>query len=201
MSTDNVIQFRPADDADDSGPPSPELLIPALEACLFSMPGVVTEPQLCAALQINEETVRAAIEALQERQTRTGAGIRVCAVGAGWQLRTETRLVRWVAAIRGGRPFKLSRAALETLAVIAFRQPVSKPSIDDIRGVDSGAVLRMLHDRGLIRMAGRSDEPGRPIAYGTSPTFLELFGMRSLADLPTLKDLRALQPDDPPLTE
>jgi segregation and condensation protein B len=102
-----------------------------------------------------------------------------------------------VAAVRGGRPFRLSKPALETLAVVAFRQPVSKGAIDDIRGVDSGGILRSLLERGLVKLAGRSEEPGRPMLYGTTPAFLTLFGMRSLADLPTLRDLRALADDDP----
>jgi segregation and condensation protein B len=210
---DNVIQLRPAaggevegsdpggEAQEETGAPPPELLIPAVEACLFAVAGVVTLAQLAAALKLDEELVAGAVEALRERQARTGAGVRVVPVGEGWQLRTEPRLATWVAAIRGGKPFKLSKPALETLAVIAFRQPVTKGAVDDLRGVDSGGVLRSLLDRGLIRMLGRADEPGRPITYGTTPAFLELFGMRSLADLPTLKDLRQLQPDDPPLPE
>lgn len=210
---DNVIELRPfgaggaggiglveppATEDGELGPPPPELLIPALEACLFAVAGVVTVAQLAGALKVDEGTVEGALEALRERQVRTGSGIRLVPVGEGWQLRTEPRMATWVAAIRGGKPLKLSRAALETLAIVAFRQPVSKGVVDDIRGVDCGGVMRMLLDRGLLRTAGRSEEPGRPIVYGTTPAFLELFGMRSLADLPTLRDLRALQPDDPP---
>lgn len=218
---DNVIELRPrapgapatpgivglveppAAGADDGelGPPPAELLIPAVEACLFAVAGVVTVAQLAAALKVDEGTVEGALEALRERQIRTGSGIRLVPVGEGWQLRTEPRMATWVASIRGGKPLKLSRAALETLAIVAFRQPVSKGVVDDIRGVDCGGVMRMLLDRGLVRTAGRSDEPGRPMVYGTTPAFLELFGMRSLADLPTLRDLRALQPGDPPGVE
>jgi segregation and condensation protein B len=161
------------------------------------MPGVVSAAQLEAALKVPRERIEAGIEVLRERIARTGAGVRLQEVGDGWQLRTDPRLAQWVAAVRGGKPFRLSRAALETLAVVAFRQPVSKGVIDDIRGVDCGGILRSLLDRGLIRMTGRADEPGRPMTYGTTPTFLEVFGLRSLADLPTLKDLRQLADDDP----
>ncbi len=211
---DKVIPLRPAtarepardaaprtsdsDEPHEQGPPPAELLIPAVEACLFASPGVVTTAQLAAALRMSEELVSVALDALRERLVRTGSGLRLAPVGQGWQLRTDARLAPWVAAIRGGKPFRLSRPALETLAIVAFRQPVTKGAVDDIRGVDSGGVLRMLLDRGLVRMLGRSDEPGRPLTWGTTPAFLELFGMRSLADLPTLKDLRQLQPDDPP---
>jgi segregation and condensation protein B len=207
---DKVIPLRPpglrdaaaptpeTEDAPDQAPPPSELLIPAVEACLFASPGVVTTAQLAAALRVSEELAGVALDALRERLVRTGSGLRLAPVGQGWQLRTDARLAPWVAAIRGGKPFRLSRPALETLAIVAFRQPVTKGAVDDIRGVDSGGVLRMLLDRGLVRMLGRSDEPGRPLTWGTTPAFLELFGMRSLADLPTLKDLRQLQPDDPP---
>lgn len=174
-----------------------ELLVQAIEACLFAMPGVVTGAQLETALRLPRARVEAGVDVLRERLLRTGAGLRVVDVGDGWQLRTDPRLASWVAAVRGGKPFRLSRAALETLAVVAFRQPVPKAVVDDIRGVDCGGILRSLLDRGLVRMAGRSDEPGRPMTYGTTPAFLELFGLRSLADLPTLKDLRQLADDDP----
>lgn len=205
---DNVVLLRPVAgerverdperEDGERGPPPPELLVPAVEACLFASAGVVSVPQLAAALMVDARLIDAALEALGERLRRTGAGVRLAPVGDGWQLRTEARMAPWVAAIRGGKPAKLSRAALETLGVVAFRQPVSKGVVDDIRGVDSGGVLRSLLDRGLLKVVGRSDDPGRPITYGTTPAFLELFGMRSLADLPTLKDLRALKDDAPP---
>ncbi|MFZ5476355.1 MAG: SMC-Scp complex subunit ScpB [Myxococcota bacterium] len=203
MDDDNVIPLRIGPVADEApedvlgGPPPAELLVPAVEACLFAMAGVVTTAQLGAALKLDEGVVAGAIDALRERQARTGAGVRVVPVGEGWQLRTEPRLATWVAAVRGGKPLRLSRPALETLAIVAFRQPIAKGEVDDLRGVDCGGVLRMLLDRGLLRVTGRADEPGRPITYGTTPAFLELFGMRSLADLPTLKDLRALPEEEP----
>lgn len=174
-----------------------ELLIPAIEACLFAMPGVVSWAQLEAALRAPRTRLSAGVEILRERLVRSGSGLRLVEVGDGLQLRTDPRLTSWVAAIRGGKPFRLSRAALETLAIVAFRQPVAKGVVDDIRGVDSGGILRSLLDRGLVRMTGRSEEPGRPMTYGTTPAFLELFGLRSLADLPTLRDLRQLADDDP----
>ena len=192
------VAGEPPKEEAERGPPPPELLVPAVEACLFASAGVVTVAQLAAALMLEERLVEGALEALGERLRRTGSGVRLAPVGEGWQLRTEARLAQWVAAVRGGKPVKLSRSALETLAVVAFRQPVSKSVIDELRGVDCGGVLRMLLDRGLLKIIGRSDEPGRPITYGTTPAFLELFGMRSLADLPTLKDLRALKEDVTP---
>lgn len=194
---DNVIPLSFGEPAAPTvGPPPPELFQAALEACLFANPAILTENQLSTALRSSPSQVREALLALQQKFETLGSGIRLIQAGEGWQLRTDARLSTWVAAIRGVRPFKLSRAALETLAVIAYRQPVSKGVVDEIRGVDCGGVLRMLLERGLVRSVGRSDEPGHPLSYSTTPAFLHTFGIRSLSDLPTLRDLRALSSDD-----
>jgi segregation and condensation protein B len=94
--------------------------------------------------------------------------------------------------LRKERPVRLSRAQVETLAIIAYRQPVTRPEIDDVRGVDSGPVLKLLLERDLVRILGKRDEVGRPIIYGTTPGFLEFFGLNSLKDLPTLKEFTEL---------
>jgi segregation and condensation protein B len=93
------------------------------------------------------------------------------------------------------KPVRLTRAQIETLAILAYRQPITRPEIDDIRGVDSGPVLRLLLERDLVRILGRKDEPGRPVLYGTTVTFLEFFGLRSLKDLPTLREFSELNED------
>ena len=199
----NVVYLRravgPAGERSPGDPDRPcplDLLVAAVEACLFAVPGVVTTRQLADALRAPESQVLGALAALEERLVHASAGIRLHAIGEGWQLRTDIRLAPWVAAIRGGKPGRLTRPANETLAIIAFRQPVTKGVLDDIRGVDCGGVLRMLADRGLVRTDGRAEEPGRPLNWVTTPTFLELFGLQSLADLPTLKDLHALGDED-----
>lgn len=196
MNPDNVVELPLPEEAEQGGPPPPEMVLAAVEACLFANPGVLSLLQLAIALRLDEPTVLAALEQLAARLTGNSSGLRLVQVAEGWQLRTDARLAPWVAAIRGGRPFKLSRAALETLAVIAYRQPVAKAVVDEIRGVDCGGVLRMLLERGLVRTVGRADEPGRAITYGTSPQFLHTFGLRNLAELPTLRDLRSLESDD-----
>jgi len=205
---DNVVALRPvseaAAEAPAEGPVDPQrpcpldMLVAAVEACLFAVPGVVSLGQLSAALRVPEHHVAGALAALEQRLLHTHAGVKLLQVADGWQLRTDSRLAPWVAAIRGGKPFRLTRPANETLAIVAFRQPVTKGVLDDIRGVDCGGVLRMLADRGLVRTDGRADEPGRPLNWVTTPAFLELFGLQSLADLPTLKDLRALGDDEAP---
>jgi segregation and condensation protein B len=90
------------------------------------------------------------------------------------------------------KPVRLTRAQVETLAIAAYRQPITRPEVDDIRGVDSGATLKLLLERDLVRILGKKDEPGRPILYGTTNQFLEFFGLKSLKDLPTLKEFTEL---------
>ena len=138
--------------------------------------------------------VTAAVEALTER--RKGTGIEVAALSSGWHLRTNPESAAWVAKLLVGRPVRLSRAMLETLAIVAYRQPVTRPEVDDIRGVDCGPVLKTLLDRGLVRIIGKKEEVGRPILYGTTPEFLRIFNLRDLSELPTLREFYDLSTED-----
>ena len=99
----------------------------------------------------------------------------------------------WIRKLRAGRPAVLSPAAMETLAVVAYRQPLVKAEVDRIRGVDAGGTLKGLLDKKLVRIVGRKDVPGKPIIYGTTRKFLELFNLKDLTDLPTLRELKDLQ--------
>jgi segregation and condensation protein B len=134
--------------------------------------------------------INAAVEALAAR--RAGSGILVTSAAGGWQLRTNPELALWVGKLLAGRPVRLSRAMLETMAIIAYRQPVTRPEIDDVRGVDCGPVLKTLLDRGLIRIIGKREEVGRPMLYGTTPEFLRTFNLRDLTELPTLREFHEL---------
>ena len=179
-----------------SGPPPDHLIEPALEALLLAAEGPMTDAELDEWLEKpGRRRVREALSRIQSRMMQEQRGLRLVQVAKGWQLRTDVRFARWVAAMRGGKPTRLSKAALETLSVVAYRQPVTRAEIEDLRGVDSGGVLRMLCERDLATVVGRKDEPGRPLIYGTTPGFLSLFNLRSLSDLPTLRDLRALERD------
>jgi segregation and condensation protein B len=113
-------------------------------------------------------------------------------VSGGYQFRTQTRYAPWVQQLIAGRPVRLSRAQLETLAIIAYRQPITRPEIDDIRGVDSSATLRLLLDRALIRTLGHKEEVGRPTLYGTTREFLDFFSLGDLRELPTLREYSEL---------
>jgi segregation and condensation protein B len=119
-------------------------------------------------------------------------GIVLDEVAGGWLFRTNAQYAPFVRELTGGRPVRLSRAQLETLAIAAYRQPITRPEIDEIRGVDSGATLKLLLERDLVRILGKKDEPGRPLLYGTTTHFLEFFNMKSLKDLPTLREFTEL---------
>jgi segregation and condensation protein B len=134
--------------------------------------------------------VVAALDALTAR--RAGSGIHVTSAAGGWQLRTNPEHAPWVGKLLSGKPVRLSRAMLETMAIVAYRQPVTRPEIDDIRGVDCGPVLKTLLDRGLIRIIGKKEDVGRPMLYGTTPEFLRTFNLRDLTELPTLREFHEL---------
>ena len=119
-------------------------------------------------------------------------GVMLAQVAGGFQLRTHPDNAVWVQKLLQAKPARLSRTQIETLAIVAYRQPITRPEIDDVRGVDSGAVLKTLLERELIQIVGRKEEPGRPLLYGTTVRFLEFFNLRSLRDLPTLRDFRDL---------
>ncbi len=133
--------------------------------------------------------VAAALRVLGETYERQGRGLRVVYVAGGYQLRSAPEHGHWVRRLLGGRPPRLSRPMLETLAIIAYRQPCTRPEIEAIRGVDADAVLTTLLERRLIRIQGRKDAPGRPMLYGTTKDFLEVFGLPDLQALPPLGEL------------
>lgn len=178
-------------------PPPAHLLEGAVEALLFAADSPMKLARVDEWLGTpGESAVHDALLAIRDRLRRGPGGVRLVEVAKGWQLRTDPRFGQWVAAMRGGRPVRLSRASLDTLSIVAYRQPCVRSEVEQLRGVDCGGVLRMLVERGLVQVTGRTSDPGRPLLYGTTPAFLELFGLRDLSDLPTLRDLRELQRDD-----
>jgi segregation and condensation protein B len=135
---------------------------------------------------------RQLLDALREEYDRDARGFALCEVAGGYQLRTRPELGAFVQQLEQERPARLSRAALETLAVVAYRQPVTRAEVEHVRGVDCGPVLRSLLERHLVRLAGHREVPGRPMLYGTTRRFLEVFGLASLEELPTLRDVEEL---------
>jgi len=162
-----------------------------IESLLFVSERPLTVEVLKSLLGLRKaDPVREALASLAEASA--GRGIVVHEVAGGWQLRTHPDSAAWVQKVLAARPVRLSRPQLETLAIVAYRQPITRPEIDEIRGVDSGAVLKLLMERDLLRILGKKEEPGRPMLYGTSKHFLEFFNLKDLRDMPTLREFHEL---------
>ncbi len=181
----------------DEPSPPPHELEPAIEAILFAMNRPVSVEELNAWLSNpGKREIRTALRSIQDIMKDEHRGTQLREVARGWQIRTAPRFSKWVALAQGGKPTRLSKAALEALSIVAYRQPVTRNDIDDLRGVDSGAVVKVLIEHNLIEIVGRKQISGTPLLYGTTDNFLSLFNLRDLADLPTLSDLRELEEDE-----
>ena len=178
----------------ESGRSDEDELIPMLEALLFASGEPVQVSTLAEVIQAEVLDVRRALRLFARRLAQEARGIELVEVAGAWQLRTRPEHAKAVLALRGAKPQRLSKAALEVLSVVAYQQPTIRSEIDALRGVDSGAVLKGLLDRGVVRVAGRRDIPGRPLEYCTSRTFLEIFGLKNIDQLPTLKERQELDP-------
>jgi len=164
---------------------------PILESFLFISDSPIRLETLVEILpESNKEAILEGIRQIQTEYEDRSKGIELVEVAGGYQFRTKPSWAGWVSRLKKVKAVKLSQAALETLAIVAYRQPVIRPAIEEIRGVDSGSVLHTLLEKGLIKMMGRKDLPGRPIVYGTTKTFLELFSLNTLSDLPSLKEIQ-----------
>ena len=148
--------------------------------------------------QVDGKQVRAALEELADDLDKADSGVRLVRIGGSWQFRTDPQWAQWLRRFTAKRPVRLSRSAVECLAIMAYRQPATRIDVETIRGVDSGGPIRTLLDRGLLKILGRRDEPGRPMVYGTAPYFLQVFGLNSLSDLPSLNEFSELEPEDLP---
>jgi segregation and condensation protein B len=165
--------------------------LPALlESLLFASATPVPVARLVETLEgPSRAEVLAVLEALAARYEREGRGIRLVQVAGGWQLRTPAEHGPWVRRLLRERPARLSRPMLETLAIVAYRQPCTRLEVEAVRGVDADAVLSTLLERRLVRIVGRKEAPGRPLLYATTRDFLEVFGLPDLNALPPLRDL------------
>jgi segregation and condensation protein B len=141
---------------------------------------------------VDKHTIESALRELQSELETQNRGIRLAEVAGGYQLRTPKVNADWVKKFLGGRPARMGKATLETLAIIAYRQPITRAEIEAIRGVDVDGVIATLLERNLIRAVARKDVPGRPFLYGTTPEFLQLFNLQDLSHLPTLKEMEEI---------
>ncbi len=162
-----------------------------LEAALFASGRPLPTEELAALDEdASPAAVAAALEELREHYDVEGHGVELVEIAGGWQILTRAEYTEAIERAQlAARPQRLSGAALETLAIIAYRQPISRADIEEIRGVAVGGVLKSLHERGLIDVVGRAEGLGRPLLYGTTPLFLEHFALRHLEELPRADEL------------
>ncbi|MGK2906289.1 MAG: SMC-Scp complex subunit ScpB [Desulfuromonadales bacterium] len=171
-------------------------LTPLVEALIFAADGPIKLERMAEALDLDQAEILSAIEALQVDYAEHPRGFFMQEVSGGYQLRTRPEYADYLRKIGRSRPFKFSRPALESLAIIAYRQPVTRSEVEYLRGVDSGSVLKTLLEKRLVRILGKKDVPGKPMIYGTTREFLELFGLPDLAALPTLREFSELAPEE-----
>ncbi len=165
-------------------------LLWAIEAVLFAAGRAVSLKELAHILEVSSEEVKEALKALQEHYQDRGVTLRE--VGGGFRFETRSEFAPYIRRLKLGNPPRLSRAALETLAIVAYKQPITKAEIEAIRGVDSAGALKSLLEKGLIKIAGRKEVPGRPLLYATTRRFLEVFALKDLSELPSLKELEKM---------
>lgn len=165
-----------------------------LEGLIFVSESPLTVDRMKEVLEIPKADLRRLLSEMTEEYRQAERGFLLVEVAEGFQFRTRPEHADWIRKLKKGRGAALSQPALETLAFVAYRQPVVRMDIEKVRGVDSGGVLRTLLERKLIKILGKKDVPGKPLVYGTSRKFLEVFGLRDLSELPTLKDLEGLGP-------
>ena len=164
---------------------------PILESILFVSESPLRLKTLLEIIpEAGKESILEGIRTLMKEYEDPSKGMELVEVAGGYQLRTKPQWAEWISRLKKAKPVKFSQSAMETLAIVAYRQPVIRSQIEAIRGVDAGWILRALMEKGLIKMMGRKDLPGRPIIYGTTQGFLELFSLNSLQDLPTLKEIQ-----------
>lgn len=167
-----------------------------LEAMIFVSEEPLTERSMIEVLQsdgIERVQIKEAIEGIKASwNDNADVGMKLVEVAGGYQFRTKTEVAEWVKRLTDSKPMRLSQASLETLAIVAYRQPIIRSEIEHVRGVDCGGVLKTLVERRLVRIVGKRDEPGQPLIYGTTKEFMELFGLNNLKDLPALADLKEL---------
>ncbi len=170
----------------------PELK-PIVESLIFISDAPLSLDRICVLLEEFERgDIRSALMELTADYRLRGGAVVLAEVGGGYQFRTLPEYAEYLKRLTKSRPPKFSQSALETLAIVAYRQPITRAEVEYLRGVDCGGVLKSCLEKRLVRILGKKDVPGRPLIYGTTKEFLELFSLRDLASLPTLKEVQEL---------
>lgn len=166
-----------------------------VESLLFVASDPLPVDRMKKVLEVSETRIlREALDALAEEYEARGGAFELKEVAGGYQIRTRPEYGPWIKRLIQPTPARLSKAAMETLAIIAYKQPVIRNDVEHIRGVDCGGILRMLMEKKLIRVLGRKAIPGRPLIYGTTRQFLEVFELKDLTELPTPEEVEAMAP-------
>jgi len=164
-----------------------------VEALILSSPEPISAARIAEMIPYcNAGQAKDLVNELNTEYVEQDRSFEIWEVAGGYQIRTRVEFSGYLQKLQKERALRLSQAALETLAIIAYRQPVTRAEIEDVRGVDAGATVKSLLERHLIRIAGQREVPGRPMLYGTTRRFLEVFGLERLKDLPTLRELDEL---------
>ncbi|MCK9523807.1 MAG: SMC-Scp complex subunit ScpB [Proteobacteria bacterium] len=200
VEAEAVAEAAPVDDDDDTDDTdadvipfndTPEdVLLRRIESLVFVHAEALTVRRLAQILSLERRRVRELLHVLMAQYA--DRGIQLIEVAGGFRFATHPDCAEVVRHITAVRPLKMSRPALETLAIVAYKQPCTRADIEDVRRVDCGATLKFLFERNLIRVLGRKEEPGRPMIYGTSSDFLTLFNLKSLSELPSLREFTEL---------
>lgn len=165
--------------------------LPVVEAMIFSSENPLSIEKISSILEISKEEVEEIIKLLmQEYNFNNMKGIEIVEIGGGYFFRTKIPYAPFIRKIVMGKESDLSKSAMETLAIIAYKQPITRAEIEHIRGVDSSNPIRSLLEKKLIKIMGRKDVPGRPHVYGTTKEFLKAFGLKDLNELPNLKEIK-----------
>jgi segregation and condensation protein B len=167
---------------------------PILEALIFVSPTPLNLKKIFEVLGegFPQKDIETALKELLVEYETPERGIYLQEVADGFQFRTKPRHSEWIKLLKKITPSRLSRAALETLAIIAYKQPVTRGDMEHLRGVEVDGIVRTLLEKNLIRIVGRKEVPGRPILYGTTQRFLELFELKDLSSLPSLEEIKKL---------
>ncbi|MBN2731372.1 MAG: SMC-Scp complex subunit ScpB [Balneolaceae bacterium] len=175
-----------------------------IEAFIFTSPEPIDAAKICDLisqgdenLELEPEAIAPFVEKLNQRYEENGLAFTITKVAGGYTFATHKRFEPWLSIFQHEDAYrKLSQSAIETLAIVAYKQPVTKPEVDDIRGVDSGYMLRQLLEKVLIEVSGRLDAPGKPLLYKTSKHFLKHFGLNSIDELPKPREIEEILKDD-----
>ncbi len=175
-----------------------------IESLIFASPEPISEQKICEIIAKGEENlgletdaVEPFVEKLNQRYEENGLAFRIEFVAGGYTFSTRKRFDPWLSIFQHENAYrKLSQSAIETLAIVAYKQPVTKPEVDDIRGVDSGYILRQLLEKVLVEVSGRLDAPGKPLLYKTTKHFLKHFGINSIDELPKPREIEEILKDD-----